>query len=376
MSKTRLSHSASSMFQSCPRKYSYHYLERLRPKNSSSALLFGSAVDSSIQAMLKKESKKSPENIFNYLWNFAEINGEKTYLPTCTTIVYSDSEYDKDLISDDHHKKLEETYGSDWESKLADIRKKKKQVGFKFLSTDEKKLMNHANWTVLHRKGLLMLEAVKKKILPTIQEVLAVQEYVKLQNDNGDSVVGFVDMVAKFFDYEKPIIVDFKTSSIDYEEDSVLNSPQLTLYVHSLSEKYEGTRRAGFIVLHKRIEKNKVKKCSTCGHDGTGQRHKTCNNLVDTHVQGDGNFERCNGAWKETISPEVRIQVITDEIPLQTEKIVLNNFDYINESIKNGIFHRNLQSCIQPWGKCPYFEKCYKDSDEDLIQLTSSKKEN
>lgn len=364
--KNRLSHSASSKFQQCPKSYEYHYIQKLRPKTMSSALLFGTAVDSAVQAMIKKDSKKNPENIFNYFWNFAEVNGDRKFLPTCVDLVYSDSDADIDLLTDKHMEKLAQEYGPEWEIKLQDIRKRKKEVGYKFLTFDEKKLFNHYNWCCLHRKGLLMIEAVKTKVLPRIQEVLSVQEQVKLENSSGDSIIGYVDMVCRFFEYEKPIVFDFKTSSIDYEEDSVLTSPQLTLYVHSLSQKYENTRRAGFIVLHKRIDKNKVKKCEKCGHDGTGQRHKTCNQEI--------NNERCNGEWIETISPEVRIQIITDEIPEQTENVVLDNYQYINDSIKNGIFHRNLQSCVMPWGKCPYFNKCYKNDDSDLVQMKDRRK--
>lgn len=352
----------------CPKKYDYHYNQRLRPKISSAALLFGTAVDTAIQCVLKNEAGKDPNSVFTYCWSFAEINGEKTYLPDCIDIAYSNSDADKDLISIEHREKLLMTYGPEWEEKISAVIRRKDAVGFKYLSLDEKKLFNFYNWTCLHAKGLLMIEAVKKKILPKIEKVLSVQEYVNLQNDNGDEVVGYVDLVCKFENIDKPVIFDFKTSSIDYEKDSVLTSPQLTLYVHSLSDKYENTRNAGFIVLHKRVIKNKKKVCASCGYDGSGQRHKTCNNLVDNDVQGDGKYERCDGIWTETIDPEIKIQIITDEIPVQTENVVLENMDMINECIKNGVFIRNFDSCQKPWGPCPYIKKCFHNSDEDLIK--------
>ena len=94
--------------------------------------------------------------------------------------------------------------------------------------------------------------------------------------------------------------------------------------------------------------------------DGTGQRHKTCDNVIDG--------KRCNAEWIETINPKAWIQIIINEIPKMTEDLVLENIDQINESIKSGIFIRNLQSCIMPWGKCNFYEKCYKGKDTDLVK--------
>lgn len=373
----KLSHSAASRYQTCPKSYQYHYMDKLRPKISSAALLFGTAVDQAIQILLKKDPTQSPESVFQYFWNFAEINGEKTYLPTCTDIAYSNSDGDKDLISQEHLEKLLMNYGPQWEQKLSNAIKRKEVVGFKYLSRDEKTLFNFYNWACLHTKGLLMLNAVREKILPRIKEVLSVQETVELNNalieptdtvdqikkklEEADKIIGFVDLVCKFDDIEKPVIFDFKTSSIDYETDAVLTNPQLTLYVRSLSDKYDYTRNAGFFVLHKRVIKNKKKVCANCNYDGSGQRHKTCNNEIEG--------KRCNGEWKETIDPEIKVQIITGEIPTQTEDVILENFDYINEAIKNGVFSRNLQSCVMPYGKCAYYNKCYKGDDSDLVSV-------
>lgn len=343
----------------CPKAYKFHYVDRLRPRISSAPLLFGTAIDQAIQSLLT--NKADPKVTFNYFWNFAEINGEKTYLPTCIDITYSNSDGDKDLISSEHNEKLLSNYGPDWETKLDNAIKRKEAVGFKYLSKDEKTIFNFFNWACLHTKGLLMIEAVKEKILPKITKVLSVQEQVLLENSNGDSIVGYVDLVCKYEGFDKPVIFDFKTSSIDYDKDAVLTNPQLTLYVHSLSDKYENTRNAGFFVLHKRVIKNKKKVCNKCGYDGSGQRHKTCNNEV--------NSTRCNGNWVETIDPEIKVQVIHDEIPLQLEKIVIENFDEINKLIKNDIFVRNFDSCNQPWGPCVYKDKCFKNSEEGLIKV-------
>lgn len=368
MKKNRLSHSAASMYQTCGKKYEYHYIKKLRSRTTTGALLFGSAVDAGIGAMINGKGK-NPEKVFNYLWNFADINGTKTYLPTCTEIVYSDSDADIDLLRQEDLDKLVSVYNADWKDKLDKILEKKDKVGFKFLDKSEKTLLNHYNWLCLKVKGLLMLKAFKEKVMPKIIEVLGVQTYVKLENSNGDSIIGYVDLICRYEGFEKPVVFDIKTSSIEYKPDSVLTSPQLTLYVHSLSEKFENTRNAGFIVLQKRINKNKTKFCSKCGHNGTGQRHKTCDQIIKLNELVD-KPSRCNGAWIESFDPEVMVNIITDEIPVQTENIVLQNFDDINEALKTDTFTRNFNSCVMPWGKCQYFDKCYKDSNDGLVDLS------
>jgi glutathionyl-hydroquinone reductase len=56
---------------------------------------------------------------------------------------------------------------------------------------------------------------------------------------------------------------------------------------------------------------------------------------------------RCNGEWNSKLDPRIHVQVVIDLIPEKTEQIVLENFDYINASIKNGVYHRNFSSCVK-----------------------------
>lgn len=365
--KNRLSHSSTAMYQTCPQKWKYNYQDKLRSKIQSAALLFGSAVDKAITAKLKGDPSKNPINIFGYNWRFQDINGVNTYLPKSPDIAYANADYDEELLLPEDIKKLQEELNLLDPIKEVDyIYKEKEVVGFAGLTREQKITLNYANWLCLYRKGLLMLEAVDKHIIPNITEVLGTQEYVSLPNAEGDSVIGYVDLVARWKGFDVPIIFDVKTSAREYERDSVLVSPQLTLYMHGLYEKYQ-TRKCGFLVLNKNVRKNKTKQCSVCGMDGTGQSHRTCNNEIDG--------KRCKGAWNVTVNPEVYVQIIIDEIPEQTENIVLDNYDHINKSIKNGIFHRNLNSCIQYGSvKCAYYDLCYKGSSDGLVQMESKKK--
>jgi len=357
--KNKLSHSQCSKYQDCPQAWYYHYKEKLRHKYHSAALLFGSALDHALTSILK-DKDKNPNDIFAFFWRFQQLNDQDVYLTNCIDIVYANSDFDFELLQDVDLQNIKEKYKiEDIGTTIKQLYEEKDLKGFNGLSKDKKELLNVFNWYSLYRKGLLMIKQFQKDILPNIEKVLAVQVYVTLKNEDDDVIIGYADLVCKYKNHGT-VILDFKTASKEYdEENSVLTSPQLTLYVHSLEEEFK-TRKAGYIVFNKHVRKNKTKACSRCNKDGTGQGHRTCDNTIEG--------KRCHGAWIVKINPEVTIQTIINEIPTQTEDIVLQNYDYINQSIKNGIVYRNFQSCIKPWGHCPFFKKCYNNSDEDLIK--------
>lgn len=372
MKTNRLSHSACSKYQTCPKSYDYHYNQRLRPKYQSGALFFGSAVDAAINTLLKDEGK-DPYEVFDYNWRFGRLDGQedKEFLPESLKIVYSNNDYDKDLLNDEDIKLLYTKTGlTDKESVLEyykTLSENKKNHSWDRLNNDDKKLFNYYNWLSLLRKGHLMIKTFNDKIKPMIVKVHAVQKYIKLQNSTGDTIIGYIDLIAdiKHKGVIKTVILDLKTSSIDYEIDSVITSPQLSLYKTAVGDEYK-TDLCGFVVLKKQIAKNRVKICSVCGYDGSDSRHKKCNS--------EASGTRCNGDYNETLSPEVNYQIIIDKIPDQTEKIVMDNYEDIAANIKGGKFIRNFNSCEMAWGPCSYKKLCWQGDKSDLIQLPPSKK--
>lgn len=370
----RLSHSSVSRWQRCPTDWYYHYKHHYRPITQSAALLFGSAIDYAITSMLNKDKEKDPKQIFEYFWRFQEVNSTQTYLPTSPNIVYANSDYDKDLVNKEDWNKIENKLNvQNASERVRNIIKKKEFVGWDKLDEFEKILLNYCNWFCLYHKGLLMLQAVKTKILPRIKKILGTQVHVKLDNGAGDTVIGFADLVCEWED-GRVVIFDFKTSTREYDKDSVLTSPQLTLYVHSLSSQFSNTRTAGYIVLRKTLIKNKKKVCSKCSFDGSGTRFKTCNSEVaddsySLNQLGNLTTKRCDGEWIETIDPQVILDILIDNIPERTEEIVIENIDQINKAIHNNIITRNLNSCVSGYGKCVFFNKCYHDTDQGLIKM-------
>lgn len=369
--KQRLSHSSVRLYSQCGRKYKLRYIDGYKPKTTSGALLFGSALDSSLNVLLETKDLSQAIKTFDKTFHFNFINEVGTYLPDTTLVTYAKSDFDADLLTEVDRKKFNEKlyeYALHEDKSLEDayvfLLDKKEQHGFNGLSDNEKKLLNLANWLCLYRKGLIMLNGYNEKVMPKIKNVLAVQKQVELENQEQDKLVGYIDMILEMDD-GKRYVMDNKTSTKEYEQDSPSHSQQLILYYHITKEEYK-LDGAGFIVMYKLILKNKTKKCSVCGNDGTGKRHKSC----DAEING----KRCGADWIETIRPEANIQIITNSIPEAAEDLVLETFDEANLGIKNQSFSPNLQACVQGPIICEYYNKCWKGSNEDLVRKLQENK--
>lgn len=323
----RISHSAINKFMFCGEAFRLHYRERIRTKEISSALIFGSAIGKSFEYSLNPSCTDLPniastKDMFDYQWSFQEVNGVLTNLKECQDIVYSKYDLDTDLAS------------TPYES--------------------------------LRAKAHLMIDAFEKKFKPTITKVWSTEEKIELSNDEGDSSLGYADAILSLEGYDRPIIIDFKTAARRYELDSVVTSVQLSQYLHVLGEKYN-TRLAAYLVMGKNIQKNRQKVCSKCEYDGSGARHKLCSNEIEG--------KRCNGEWVERIFPEVDMQLIVDTIPKKFEEFIIDNIANVNAAIKAEIFVKNVNGCKDNgYGrKCEMYNKCHNDSMEGLVKLEERK---
>lgn len=329
----RLSHSACTKFKYCSKAWELYYIEKYRPKQVGSALLFGNAIGKSFELLLNTKNLKEAQILFDKNWEEQEINGVVTKLKTCKDILYSRYDMDKDL--------------------------------------------GDTPWETLKTKGYLMLTTFNDELLPKITKVYSTEEKVELQSGE-DISIGFADAVVEFEGYDKPIVLDFKTASWRYEMGSVQKSEQLSQYLHSLGPKYN-TRLAGYAVFLKSIKKNKTKVCPECGNIGTGTKFKTCNNTVKGIVSKNkqGVYDaylgevRCNTEWVETMDPKCELQVIIDEIPEEFELSVIDGVGEINDRINAGDIHCEYSKCNNNgWGRaCEYRNFCLNNDSSDLIKL-------
>lgn len=369
MATNRISHSAVRLYSQCARRYYYHYSQKLRSPVISGALLFGSAVDLALNDLLLNKDTEKAKKIFLETFEHQTINGVRTYLPTATNIVYAAKDFDAELIPNLETKALQEKYDI--------ILDKKSKTGLENLSTTERNDYSVLNWKSMYYKGRIMIDTYAKEILPQIKEVIAIQKNISLKNADGDEITGVVDIIVQWKD-GKRYILDNKTSTRDYQQDEAMKSQQLLLYHHICKDEYKINGGVGFIVLYKQIQKNRKKICGVCGYDGSGARHKTCNNnILKSNMnpnEGYSDTERCNGEWKETIDPKARIEVILNEAPEAAEALVLDCFDAANDGITKKVFNPNLQACGSGDYQCQFFRLCWYGKDDSLVKIEDNKR--
>lgn len=353
-----LSHTKLNTYKECPKKYKLHYIDKLRPIVIGSPLVFGSAIDKTLEDLLLHN-----KDTFDFNFRFQKINNVEEYLPTSNKVSYSNADYDFDLLKQEDFQKLKDELKI--EDVLGEINRsfeEKKEFGFKNIDPSRQALINYASWLSLYRKGRLMVEAFHRDIKPKIKSVLGTQIEIKLTNNKGDVITGKPDLIAEWVGYDKPIIIDFKTSSKAYEADSVKLSQQLTTYMHEVSERFLDTRTAGYVVFNKRINKVKHQTCKSCGWFEIGSKARSCTVVTSSK-------KRCNGEWSIQLELKCNTQIIIDEIPVGTEDIVLQDYDTVNEQIKNEEFDCNTDSCHGIYGKCGFFDLCHGNSMVGLIKL-------
>jgi hypothetical protein len=212
----RLSHSSISRYLTCGESWRLHYRKRIRPTETSSALIFGSAIGKAFEYALNPSCSNLPNianttEFFDYHFRNAEINGVIINVEECDSIVYSKYDLDLDLAQTPYQS--------------------------------------------LRAKGHLMIKSFERNFLPLVEKVYSTEELVTLENEQGDSSIGYCDVAVKLKDILDIVILDFKTAARRYEEDSVRTSVQLSQYLHSLGPKYN-TRTAGYAVFLKNINKN------------------------------------------------------------------------------------------------------------------------
>jgi len=294
------------MYLSCPLCYKAHYVDKWRPKKVKSYFLFGSALDTALNDLLITRSQGKSIDLFRTVWNTKCYGQNIDWLKT---------DLDQELL--DHYQ----------------------------ITGDNKEYFS------ILLKGQLMIEAYYKEVLPKIKEVVAIQKPVKLLNKDGDEINGFLDAIIRKTD-DKLYLIDNKSSGSKYTSDAPKTNNQLPLYHYIIKNEYP-IEKAGYIVMQKKINKNKVKECKNCGAFNSSS-HKTCDKIVDKNIGFTNPRQiRCNGQFLTTINPSCDIQTVFNKIEPEDEIRVLNDFDKALYGIKNQIFEKGPPS---KYGKCTYFD--------------------
>lgn len=215
----QLSFSACQRYILSPMSYYLHYLLRIRPIETGSALVFGSALDSAINVLLeaRRDGREPSLDLARAMFDqvFAAIDPH--------TIKYSKADYDSSMASDN-----DEPHPFDKSPPPA--------------------------WHCLQKKGHILIEEYFNQALPKLEKVLAVQKTISLKNEIGDEFTGVIDFIAQIDG--KIWIVDNKSSSIKYAKDAVGESGQLATYFEAMKDEYELSGGL-YIVIPKNLRKKK-----------------------------------------------------------------------------------------------------------------------
>lgn len=345
-----LSHSARQKYEACPRMYDLYYRQRLRPTELNSTLLFGTAIDQAAEEYLNTRNKELCRRKFRDIWNEQEQDGKIIYIREGTEVTYSANDFDAELLQQSDNELILKDTVYETVSNLIKDGKEKERIAY-------------ANWVSLFYKGRLMLKGFMDWVDENVEEVLGTQTNIELEDADGNKVPGKADFILKIFGYDKPILVDLKTSARYYDRNSVKESEQLGLYYFYLKQtSFPDMERAAYLVLNKQIKKNRVKTCLKCGHVTTG-REQTC-------AQGGKGKNRCDGDFLIDITPEAVVQYIHDEIPTSFIEETINKFNISVEAIKANKFEPCYSLCDNYFGRrCPFYNFCNNnESMEGLIK--------
>lgn len=256
-----------------------------------SALLFGNAVDGAINELLMPTGAVA-EDIFLDRWHKQEINGVQRILRLSNEIKYSKSDLDEDHFTEYDKKSVE--------------------AGM------------NPSWLSLQYKGLMIIDAYRKQILPRIKRVIAVQKHLSMTNAEGDTFIGYADLICEWED-GRILLCDNKTSSIKYDPASASNSKQLATYVEAIKDdiKVDGV---AYIVIPKKFRKIK--------------------------------------------EPKVNIEVVFGTIQEALLQQTFEDYDKALNGIKMGEFPCSSPSCDTVFGECVYKKLCCQGSMEGLIELS------
>lgn len=328
MKKLYLSHSQINTFKDCERKWYLDKVERIRPAYGSSALFFGSAVDSAIEHKLLEKEGDYLEVFQRELSNVTSHSGRKYKLPedidkikAFVSDIDEDCLKEVDLTADFAALEIEPMEIKDFLEYCKQQRKNKEE-----LEPVEQKLFNLLAFRTMQVKGPMLLEKLSEWIEENVAEVHEVQKKIEMDDGQGNKFIGYLDFIVTLKDGRK-LLIDLKTSSNPkqyYPDDSAENSPQLGIYAEN-----EGLFNVAYLIIDKKLRKREPK---------TRLRF----------VEGEITDEKLDEIFEE----------IQDIVELINEKLPLGKH----------AFDQNKEAC-RNFGNCSYIDLCWKGKMDNLEKV-------
>lgn len=252
-----LSHSQIETFKRCQRLWYIERVERLRPKFTGSAFIFGGALDSAVEEILldfnrKKKKNLDPKEVFLKKLDHFSVNRKKKVLPQdLLSVKFFASNIDEKLLKDVDLEPDFKRIGIEPIEISGFLEYCKQQRRVKEpLDETEQMLFNTLAYRTLQTSGVMFVEEIHNWIKENVAEVHEVQKKIEIDDGVGNKFVGYLDFVVTLKDGRK-LLIDLKTSSnvkLYYPEGCASKSPQLGIYAQE-----EGLFQVAYLVIDKKV---------------------------------------------------------------------------------------------------------------------------
>ncbi len=346
----QVSHSAVERFNFCSESYNNHYIKKIREINTSSAFLWGGAIDSGLNELLltkmfpKPEILPTPYKTFLEKWETVVINDNSHDAKFCDLIEYAKRDLDPLLFNDYDYDEIRKFYPNQdpatFAEQMYNLRESFPWWSYAGMEVNSKKAYNYLCWLCLSRKADMIFQAYQIEILPRIKRVISIQERVDLTNKDGDTVVGYIDVTLEWED-GKIYIADHKTAS-------------------KFSQYADVQNKAG--------DKTTVRTSQQLGVYGFFKDIKHGMYIVILKdIVADGR--------KKGTLPKVKFKIFKDEFDPKFQDQTLSKFELVTDHIKKGVFEKKAdkEQCYAYGKKCPYYNLCWGGSMDGLIQKEKKK---
>lgn len=356
-----ISYSSYEKWSTCEKLWQLHYIDKIRPNSTTSALFFGGAVGQVWQALalskkedLTTEEKKEVERakdwkkMFHSLLHKVQIEYQNVE-PTDPRVFYYKGDWDSELLNQGDWIELD-----NYANKLGLILPNGNPLAYDDLeprypfglTQDEIRYMNLHYFLSLGRKGEMMIESFIKDILPNIVKVYAIEKPLKIDmslesaKPMTDVLTGFMDMVCDFRVTDAKlagnlgieigsvvkVLFDNKTSSTRYGSKCLEEKPQLNIYNYCESSDY-----IGYLVAVKEIKRPKI------------------------------------GVRKGEVFAD--IQVVLGKSSETISNAILDGVNTMLDSVSKNEFKPNYDVCTRVYGrKCPMYDYCKNGDMTGLVK--------
>lgn len=217
MSNIKISHSRVELYNLCPAKFKFSYVDKLAVDKTFTPLLFGSAIDESLNYVLNCVKDKKPVNVLEAKTIFSKSMNKWT---GNNELVFFKSEIPEEEF---------------------DI--------------DDPEGNQHRAFNYLNAVGLRMIDTYIEEVLPLFEEIIDVQVNKSIKNELGDELILVMDFIAKLKTGET-MVIDNKTCGDlkkSYPKTAVKKSQQLAIY-----SEFTDSRQAAYLAMSKRLKDGKV----------------------------------------------------------------------------------------------------------------------